>query len=97
MTELEHVPADEAGNIAKIAALTVQQLDRCYPAPEVIRRGVHAKDHGCVTAIFKINANLPDELRVGAFACAGHEYEALIRFSNASMSLDPDSAAASGL
>ena len=93
MTELEHIPEDEAGNIAKIAALTVQQLDRRYPAPQAILRGVHAKDHGCVTAIFQVNANLPDELRVGVLACAGHEYEALIRFSNASVSVDPDSAA----
>ena len=91
MPELEHPPADEADNIAKIAALTIQQLERRYPTPPPILRGVHAKDHGCVTATFKVNANLPDELRTGAFACAAHEYEALIRFSNASVSVDPDS------
>ena len=92
MPELEHIPADEAANIAKIADLTVQQLDRRYPAPQPILRGVHAKDHGCVRATFKIDACLAEDLRVGVLACAGREYEALIRFSNASVSVDADSA-----
>ncbi len=76
MPELEHIPADEAANIAKIAALTIRQLDRRYPAPEPILRGVHAKDHGCVRATFKIDACLPEDLRVGVLAGAGREYEA---------------------
>ena len=91
MPELEHPPADEADNIAKIAALTIQQLERRYPTPPPILRGVHAKDHGCVKATFKVAENLPENLRVGVLACPGHEYEALIRFSNASVSVDPDS------
>ena len=91
MTELENIPANEADNIQEIAALTIRQLERRYPSPQPILRGVHAKDHGCVKATFKVHENLPEYLRVGVLACAGHEYEALIRFSNASVSVDPDS------
>lgn len=91
MIELEHIPADEATNIAKIAELTIQQLERRYPGGCPVLRGVHAKDHGCVKARFKVDDNLPNDLRVGVFASPGREYDALIRFSNASVSMDPDS------
>jgi hypothetical protein len=92
MIELEHIPADEAANIAKIAQLTIKQLERRYSDKPPVLRGVHAKGHGCVKAKFKVDDNLPEDLRVGVLASPGREYEAVIRFSNASVSgTDPDS------
>lgn len=92
MIELEHIPADEAANIAKIAELTIKQLERRYSNKPPVLRGVHAKGHGCVKARFKVDDNLPEDLRVGVLASPGREYEAVIRFSNASVSgTDPDS------
>lgn len=92
MIELEHIPADEAANIAKIAELTIKQLERRYSNKPPVLRGVHAKGHGCVKAKFKVDDSLPEDLRVGVLASPGREYEAVIRFSNASVSgTDPDS------
>jgi hypothetical protein len=48
---------------------------------------VHPKDHGCVTATFKILESIPKDFQVGVFAKPGQEFEALIRFSNAD--IDP--------
>jgi len=93
MMELEHIPLEEATQIENIARLTIEQLKRRYPDEDAIRRGVHAKDHGCVTASFRVHDALPEELRVGVFAVLGHEYDALIRFSNAAVSDDDDSPA----
>jgi hypothetical protein len=45
------------------------------------RRDAHAKDTGCVKAIFRVNKDLPPELRRGIFAKA-QDYEAWIRFSD---------------
>lgn len=91
MAKLENIPANEAADIAKIAELTIQQLERRYAAKPPVLRGVHAKDHGCVHASFKVNEDLADNFRVGVFASPGREYEAFIRFSNASVSEDADS------
>jgi hypothetical protein len=89
MTELERIPAGEAAQIESIVRLTVEQLKRRYPGADSVRRGVHVKDHGCVTARFKVIDALPEPLRVGVFAKAGHEYEAYVRFSNAAVAVAP--------
>jgi hypothetical protein len=91
MTELERIPAGEAAQIESIVRLTIEQLKRRYPGTDTVRRGVHVKDHGCVTARFRVIDALPEPLRVGVFAKAGHEYEAYVRFSNAAVSDAPDS------
>ena len=44
-------------------------------------RDAHAKDTGCVKAIFRVNKNLPPELRRGIFSTE-QEYNAWIRFSD---------------
>src|SRR5262249_41077298 len=46
-------------------------------------RDAHAKDNGCVSAGFVVDANLAPELQHGVFARPGHSYNAWIRFSNA--------------
>src|SRR5262249_10101820 len=45
------------------------------------RRDAHAYDHGCVRAIFTVDADLPDHLHQGIFR-PGVQYKAWIRFSN---------------
>ena len=45
-------------------------------------RDAHARDTGCVRAIFRIDSNISPELRQGIFATPGREFNAWIRFSN---------------
>jgi hypothetical protein len=45
------------------------------------RRDAHAYDNGCVRAIFRVDAELPQHLYQGVFV-PGSEYKAWIRFSN---------------
>jgi hypothetical protein len=91
MAELERIPPEEAIQIENIVRLTIEQLKRRYPCEAAVRRGVHPKDHGCVTAKFKVDDLLPADLRVGVFAVPGQEYDALIRFSNADVLVRDDS------
>ena len=90
MAAMEHVPAGEDEQIANVIRLTVEQLKRRYPPNNRILRGVHPKDHGCVSATFRVHDTLPPELQVGVFAALGREYEAVIRYSNASVLVAPD-------
>ena len=47
-------PNVEEGQIQEIAALTLKLLDKRYPSPERILRGVHPKSHGCLNAKFEV-------------------------------------------
>jgi hypothetical protein len=76
--------------IDEIAADTVKLLDRRYPKPEPILRGVHPKSHGCLKGTFTINPDLPEGLRVGLFAEPGKCYPAVVRYSNASATVGCD-------
>jgi hypothetical protein len=53
MIELEHIPADEAANIAKIAELIIKQLERRYSDKPPFLHSVHTKGHGCVRVRFR--------------------------------------------
>ena len=88
----EHIqnPGQEAEQIAEAADITVQLLDKRYPPPKQILRGVHPKSHGCVKATFTINPDIKPELQVGLFAEPGKQFDAFIRFSNASTLVGPD-------
>ncbi len=88
----EHIsdPALETAQIDETSALTVKLLDKRYPAPAPVLRGVHPKSHGCLTATFTVNADLDPSLRVGLFAEPGKQYDAMIRFSNAAALVGPD-------
>lgn len=96
MAELERVPPEEAAQIDSVIKLTVAQMQRRY-ANAAILRGVHPKDHGCVTARFRVHDNLPAALQVGVFAAPGAEFEAVIRFSNASVLVAPDALGSRGM
>ncbi len=45
-------------------------------------RDAHAADTGCVKAIFRVDSEIPKELRHGVFATPDREFDAWIRFSN---------------
>src|SRR5436190_4003645 len=95
MAKFENIPAQEAKRIANIVNLTLQQLDQRYPGANPARRGVHPKDHGCVTACFQVSKSIPKELQVGVFAKPGQQFDALIRCSNADINPEkPDSSVA---
>ncbi|WGL60981.1 catalase family protein [Pigmentibacter sp. JX0631] len=53
------------------------------------KRDAHAKQHGCVAAKFKIEANIPSKFRKGIFSTKG-EYKAILRFSNGTSDLKSD-------
>src|SRR5688500_5398122 len=59
-----------------------RELEDDY-APPAIKRHAHPKMHGCVQARFRVNDDVPDDLRHGIFANLGQEYRAWVRFSNA--------------
>lgn len=83
-------PDLEAEQIAETTELTVKLLDKRYPPPKEILRGVHPKSHGCVKARFTINPDIAPEFQVGLFAEPGKQFEAFVRFSNAAALVGPD-------
>ncbi|MCZ6841492.1 MAG: catalase family protein [SAR324 cluster bacterium] len=83
-------PQGEAAQINEIAELTKQLQDMRYPDAQKKLRGVHPKSHGCVKAQFEVLPDLDEQFQVGLFAQAGKKYDALIRFSNASVRVEPD-------
>jgi hypothetical protein len=88
--DFEEIPDGEAQQIANIVDLTAKQMRMRYPEGKRTLRGVHPKDHGCVTAKFEVLCDLPAEYAVGVFQ-PGAFYDAFIRFSNAEVRVGPDS------
>jgi hypothetical protein len=86
----EVIPDREPERIANIVNLTAKQMQNRYPKDARVLRGVHPKDHGCVTAQFEVLPNLPPGYAVGVFQ-PGVKYDAFIRFSNAAVRVGPDS------
>lgn len=94
---LENIPTQEPQQIQHIVELTLKQLLMRYPGDTRVRRGVHAKGHGCVTATFEVLPDVALNLRQGVFSTPGKKYSALVRFSNADPSLiKPDTKPAGG-
>ena len=83
-------PEEEARQIEEVANLTEELLEMRYSAPRRILRGVHPKSHGCVKAVFEVNTDIAEYLRVGLFAVPGKKYDASIRFSNAAVRVEHD-------
>jgi hypothetical protein len=73
---------DIVASIARAITLHFDQGRR--PA----RRDAHAFDNGCVRAIFRVDTDLPQNLRQGVFV-PGAEYPAWIRFSNGNSEARP--------
>jgi hypothetical protein len=77
----ESVPADEAEASSRIAALIEGTVAKDHQETGSAHRDAHAKAHGCVRAQFRVDAELPPELRRGVFK-EGRVYRSWIRFSN---------------
>jgi hypothetical protein len=86
MSGLDTHPSDVLGKedddaIREIAEILVRAVRRDYPPGTVARRDAHPKHHGCVRAEFRIDPDVPSELRHGVFA-EPRTFPAWIRFSN---------------
>jgi hypothetical protein len=76
------VGVSDQPRLDSVIASLEKELDADY-APPHIKRHAHPKMHGCVQAVFRVDADVPPELRHGIFANSGKEYRAWVRFSNA--------------
>lgn len=89
LVENDHISSQvdleaEQAEIKKIAELTQSLLHKRYTAVnKKVLRGVHPKSHGCVKATFTIDSNVSPENQIGLFSNPGMQYQAIIRFSNA--------------
>ena len=69
--------------MSEIVAVVVGYVERRFrEGRRPALRNAHAMDTGCVKAIFRVNKNLPPELRQGIFSKV-QDYDAWIRFSHA--------------
>lgn len=71
--------------IQEIVQLTIKQMKERYVSSPKVRRGLHPKDHGCVTARFEMRSDLSESPRIGVFAHPGKRYDAYMCFSNAAL------------
>lgn len=83
----EYPEPAEAKLIEKMVMLAI---DRMKPQQGRIRRGQHAKATGCVRGVFTIRHDVPEDLRYGIFLKPNQEFQAIIRFSNSSETINPD-------
>jgi hypothetical protein len=80
----ERIPQGEAQDIAVISRISEAILEK---DTRPVRRGQHPKHHGCVRAEFRVEAELPEDLKLGLFR-EPRTYPAWIRFSNGSQDDD---------
>ncbi len=84
----EALEEGETALVSRIADAAAQQLRDAQRANGgIAKRDAHPKAHGCVTASFTVDPNIPADLRVGTFV-PGKRYDAWIRFSNGSKADD---------
>jgi hypothetical protein len=84
----ELIPPDEDLYINKLAELLKKIVVDTYPPGRTLR-DAHPKQHGTVAAQFKVEPDLPPELKVGVFAEPA-TYDAFVRFSSANPTVGPD-------
>ena len=88
--EVEIVPKGEPADRTETANLTRLLQNQRRPLQEnKVLRGVHPKSHGCVAADFTVLKYIGSDYQVGLFA-KSRTYNAMIRYSNASVLLEPD-------
>ena len=80
----------EPGEAELIEEMVKVAVERMKPQQGRIRRGQHAKATGCVRGVFTIRDDVPDELRHGVFRQPKRSFQAIVRFSNSSETIDPD-------
>jgi hypothetical protein len=74
----EYPPEGESAVIDELRALHLK-VHQAQPGPT--HRGEHPKQHAGLWATFRVDASVPENMRVGLFATPG-EHRALVRFSN---------------
>lgn len=84
-------PKGEARAIAELDEMLQESIRKRYATERPARRDAHTKAQGCVKARFTVNADVPEDLRVGLFA-SPTTYDAWIRFSNSFETPQPDDA-----
>ena len=88
--DVESVPSTEQDDIRKVVESIEQILQTGRERRGKALPDVHAKGHGCAKGKFKVLPNLPEELAQGLFRHP-NTYDAVVRFSNGSGQLNPDS------
>ncbi len=78
-------PKEEA--LAQEIAAVIEAAIRKRDSTGTARRDVHPKAHGCVKASFSVSEALPAKFASGVFV-PGKRYDAWIRFSNGSSTVD---------
>ena len=79
----------EEAAIRAIADVISATVRHDYPPGTLARRDAHPKHHGCVRAEFRVDGEVPADLRHGLFA-QPRAYPAWIRFSNGSPTVQAD-------
>lgn len=85
------VPVDEERAAAQIAEMIGARVEKDRQAAGSAHRDAHAKAHGCVRAVLKVDDRLPPAFSQGVFQ-PGRVYPSWIRFSNGSGQAAADSA-----
>lgn len=80
----------EPGEARLIEEMVKVVVERMKPQQGRIRRGQHAKATACVRGVFTIRDDVADDLRHGVFRRPNQSFQAIIRFSNSSETMDPD-------
>jgi hypothetical protein len=83
----EYPGPDEAQVIEEMVRVA---LARMKPQDGRLRRGQHAKATGCVRGELAVREDVPEDLRYGVLSQGGRSFPAVVRFSNASETIDPD-------
>ncbi|OUS24753.1 hypothetical protein A9Q99_23450 [Gammaproteobacteria bacterium 45_16_T64] len=78
----EEVPTNEAAVIEEVQEFILGTLSPAAGTETLAKRDFHGKSHGCASAEFTVQENLPIELQKGLFAQPG-TYPTWLRFSNA--------------
>lgn len=75
--------------IQEIADILARTVRRDYPPGTLARRDAHPKHHGCVRAEFRVDDDVPADLRHGIFRTP-QTYPAWIRYSNGAPHVQSD-------
>ncbi|MBW4621790.1 MAG: catalase family protein [Cyanosarcina radialis HA8281-LM2] len=82
----ERIPPEEEGLIEQLVQFGKKSMEGSPP----MLRDQHPKSHGCVKGKFIVEANIPDDMKVGVFKEPKKIYDVWIRFSNNSNLRTPD-------
>jgi hypothetical protein len=85
---MEYPQPGEEQDLEDMIRTILQHLKKTYPPGRSLRQ-FHPKMHGFLAAVFKVDANLPINMRHG-FLKPGKTYNAWIRFSNANTRVTDD-------